>query len=91
MRVRGVDLRGGVSRGVMFHPGALRSSVPEVEAMDVAVEVCVWVRVCVVFVGCWGSTGGPCMDLTVRAGSVGFQRSCVRFIDAVAMAHAGGK
>ena len=71
MRVRGVDLRGGVRRGVVFHSSALRFSVREVEAMDVAVEVSVWVRVCVVFVGCWGSIGGPCMDLTVRAGSMG--------------------
>ena len=91
MRVRGVDLRGGVSRRVVSHPSALRSSVREVEAMDVAVEVSVWVGVCVVFVGCWGSTGGPCMDLTVRAGSMGFHGSCVRFIDAVATTHAGGE
>ncbi len=91
MRVRGVDLRGDVSRGVVFHLSALRSSVREVEAMDIAVEVSVWVRVCVVFVGCWGSIGGPCMDLTVRTGSMGLQRSGVRFIDAIGMAHAGGE
>ncbi len=42
---RGVDLRGGIRRGVVYHSSALRSSVREVEAMDVAVEVGVWVRV----------------------------------------------
>ncbi len=31
----------------------------KVEAMDMAIEVSVWARVGVVFVGCWGSTGVP--------------------------------
>ena len=59
MRVRGVDLRSGVIRGVVFHLSALRSRVREVEAMDIAVKVSVWVGVCVVFVGCWGRIGVP--------------------------------
>ena len=93
MRMRGVDLRAGVGRGVVFHLGALRSSVRKVETMDIAVKVSVGVRVCcVVFIGCWGTAGGPRMDLTVGAGSMGLQGSGVRFIDAISMlAHALGK
>jgi hypothetical protein len=52
--MRGVDLRLGVRRGAVFHLGALRSGVREVEAMNVAVIVSVGIRVCVVFFGCWG-------------------------------------
>ena len=48
-----------VGGGVVFHLGAKRSSVRKVEAMDVAIEVRVWVRVCVVFVWYWGSVGVP--------------------------------
>ena len=59
MGVRGLDLRAVVGSGVMFHLGALRSGVRKFEAMDMAIEVSVWVRVGVVFVGCWGSTGLP--------------------------------
>ena len=44
----------------------------KVETMGVAIEVSVWVRVCVVFVWYWGSGGVPSMDLVVRAGSMGF-------------------
>ncbi len=92
MRMRGVDLRAGVGRGVVFHLGALRSSVRKVETMDIAVKVRVGVRVCVVFIGCWGSVGVPRMDLTVGAGSMGLQGSGVRFINAISMlAHALGK
>ena len=66
-----MDLRVVVGRGVVFHLGAKRSSVRKVETMDVAIEVRVWVRVCVVFVWYWGSGGVPSMDLVVRAGSMG--------------------
>ena len=59
MRVRGVDLRAVVGSGVVFHLGALRSRVRKVEAMNVAIKVSVWVRVCVVFVWYWGSVGVP--------------------------------
>ncbi len=66
-----MDLRVGVGRGVVFHLGAKRSSVRKVETMGVAIEVRVWVRVCVVFVLYWGSGDVPSMDLVVRAGSMG--------------------
>ncbi len=59
MGVRGLDLRAVVGSGVMLHLGALRSGVRKVEAMDMAIEVSVWVWVDVVFVGCWGSTRAP--------------------------------
>ncbi len=53
--VCGLNLRAVVGSGVVFHLGALRSGARKVEAMDMAIEVSVWVRVGVVFVGCWAA------------------------------------